>query len=504
MNSLLANPHGLQGASKVGKLRALGLSSALALIAMVVYVLLRQDSTHQYDIYWMLPRLRDGLTDYPRHPFALPFAGWMIEALDGFGSLHDRFKMANGICVGLAVGLMTHAATILLGNLRMAAITGLTYAALPVTVRFATLAELHGLFLPFAAIAILQACRMISAPRSARWWSAAVLGLLTAVAAGFHATGHLLVGFVGVWIALEWWGDKQPTSKVLISSLLSVVAHLVGSILIANWVLASGDTAPVDAQLGLFSYQPHTTDGMLDVLLAELIWPLMPVSILWPIALLRSPRLQAMVFALCLPAYLATCQVLLCVPNLGYTFHEAGAYLMPLAFLGVVLSVRMLPRRWLFLLPMFALVASGFALTSPERESPDHSFGEVAATFLEDGDQRLVVGGFAEYEGAFEVLIEKVACDSARDRLLFMDLYLFEARLNPHVTAQDLALYFHPQVAKMTSVMTEQAILRMREAGGLYAECVDQVMPEVYEFKAVQVQGDDGSVMSGFELRPRN
>ena len=177
---------------------------------------------------------------------------------------------------------------------------------------------------------------------------------------------------------------------------------------------------------------------------------------------------------------------------------------MPLAFLGVVLSVRMLPRRWLFLLPMFALVASGFALTSPERESPDHSFGEVAATFLEDSDQRLVVGGFAEYEGAFEVLIEKVACDSARDRLLFMDLYLLEARLNPHVTAQYLALYFHPQVAKMTSVMTEQAILRMREAGGLYAECVDQVMPEVYEFKAVQVQGDDGSVMSGFELRPRN
>jgi len=362
MNSSLASPEGMLGRSTVPRMRAIYLALGMAAVATLAYVLLRQDTTHQYDIYWMLPRLRDGLTDYPRHPFALPFLDGMVGLLDGFGSLHERFKLANAICVGLAVGIFTHAAFLLCSSLRTAALIGITYAALPATVRFATIAELHGLFLPFAAVAIWLVGRLVTTPARRRAWSTITLGVTTAIAAGFHGTGHLLVGVGGVWLVIEWRHAEQGTRKTIAAMLALVGAHLATSQLITWAVLVNGSTTPVDAQLELFDYQPHTTDGMGTMLYRELLWPLLPVSLLWPIGLFSAYRRLAAVFALCVPAYLATCQTLLCVPELGYTFHEDGAYLMPLAFLPVVLSVRLLPGRWVLALPVVAIAATCHAI----------------------------------------------------------------------------------------------------------------------------------------------
>jgi len=122
---------------------------------------------------------------------------------------------------------------------------------------------------------------------------------------------------------------------------------------------------------------------------------------------------------------------------------------------------------------------------------------------LNSHDVRLVVGDFAEYEGAFETLLPNPANDAARERLLFINLVVFEARLNKTVTANALALYFHPSVTGRPSVITNKAMSQLHAAGGLFEQCADEVMPKVYEFEAVQFTGPDGVVLNGVQLNPR-
>src|SRR5690606_31183977 len=127
------------------------------------------------------------------------------------------------------------------------------------------------------------------------------------------------------------------------------------------------------------------------------------------------------VFALSLPAYLVTCQLLLCLPTLGYTFHENGAYLEPIAFLAVVIAVSLLRGRWLLLLPSVALAASVYWHCNPERSAPDRAFGATATSFLGSHDVRLLVGGFAEWDGAFEVMVENPEFNQQRSNLMLME-----------------------------------------------------------------------------------
>ena len=62
---------------------------ALAVVAAGVYVLLRQDVTHEFDVYWMLPRIEDGALENARHPLSFYLAHSLASLLDGFGSVHE-------------------------------------------------------------------------------------------------------------------------------------------------------------------------------------------------------------------------------------------------------------------------------------------------------------------------------------------------------------------------------------------------------------------------------
>lgn len=474
------------------------------MVAATLYVVLRQDTTHQYDIYWMLPKLRDGLTHYPRHPLAFPVLDALVSMLDGWGSLHERFKIANGLCTGLAVGIFVHAAYLLRANLRQAALVGITFAMLPATVRFATVAELHGVFLPFAALVIWQVCRMVKAPTSYKPLAAVGLGILTALAAGVHGTGHLLIGVTTLFLTVAWWhseaaGRRAPGVRKLAVTLVTLAATHV----MTGKLITMGMTAPSDAQWQVMTQEAHTIEGFFTTITEELLWPLLPVSFLWPLALLRKPRTLATVFALSLPAYLGTCQLLLCVPTLGYTFRENGAYLEPIAFFAVLIAVRLLRGSWGLLLPLLALAASVYWHQNPERASPNRAFGTTVVSFLASHDVRLVVGGFAEWDGAFEVLITNAESDAQRSNLILLEQLILETRTHNTVNAEELALYFHPKLGGKPTVLTDKALADMRAAGGLFADCVDKVMPRIYEFVEVRYAPDGGALLTGTQLKPR-
>lgn len=483
---------------------AAGLAVGLGLLAATLYIVLRQDTTHQYDIYWMLPKLRDGLTHYPRHPLAFPVLDAIVSMLDGCGSLHERLKIANGLCTGAAVGIFTHAAYVLRANLRQAALIGITFAMLPATVRFATLAELHGVFLPFAALVIWQACRMVKAPTAFKPLAGFVLGLLTAIAAGVHGTGHLLIGVTSLLFVAAWWHSEPIAQRALgMRKLIVTLVTLVATHAIASKLITIGITAPIDAQWQVIAEEAHTIDGVFATIAGEFLWPLLPVSFMWPFALLQRPRTLATVFALSLPAYLVTCQLLLCVPTLGYTFHENGAYLEPIAFFAVLIAVRLLRGPWPLLLPMLALATSVYWHHHPERASPNRSFGRTASSFLGSHDVRLVVGGFAEWDGAFEVLIENPKFDSQRSNLILLEQLILETRTHSTISADQLALYFLPSLVGKPTVLTTKALADMHAAGGLFADCVDNVMPRLYEFEEVLYAPDGGAILTGIQLKPR-
>lgn len=493
---------------------AAGLAIGLGLLAAALYTVLRQDTTHEYDIYWMLPKLRDGLTNYPRHPLAFPVLDALVSMLDGWGNLHERFKIANGLSTGAAVGIFTHAAYVLRANLRQAALIGITFALLPVTVRFATLAELHGVFLPFAAMAIWQACRMVKTPTTYQPLAGLVLGLLTAIAAGVHGTGHLLIGVTGLLLAVAWWqgaawrqGEPRTQRALGMRKLIVTLVTLVATHAIASKLITLGitvpTTAPVNAQWYAIGEDTNTMDGVFATIAGELVWPLLPVSFLWPFALFQKPRTLATVFALSLAAYLVTCQLLLCVPTLGYAFHEHGAYLEPIAFFAVLIAVRLLRGPWALLLPLLALAAAVHWRYNPERASPNRSFGATASSYLGSHDVRLVVGGFAEWDGAFEVLIENPELDSRRSNLMLLEQLILETRVHSSINADQFALYFHPNLAGKPTVLTTKAVADMRAAGGLFADCIDNVMPRLYEFEEVLYAPDGGTILTGIQLKPR-
>lgn len=498
-----ARPHEDRAGNRKAWLAA-SLAVGLGLMAATIYIVLRQDTTHQFDIYWMLPKMRDGLTQNPRHPFAFPVLDAIVSMLDGWGTLHERFKIANGICTGAAVGILVHAAYVLRADLRQAALIGITFAMLPATVRFATLAELHGLSLPFAAIVIWQTCRMVAAPSTYKPLAGLMLGLLTAIAAGVHSTSHLLVGVTGLWLAVAWWHNESLAQRALgMRKLIWTLLALVGTHAIASKLIAMGTTATIATQWQAITNDAHTIDGVFAAIANEFVWPFLPVSLLWPFALFQKPRQLVTVFALSLAAYLLACQLLLCVRSLGYTFHEHGAYLEPIAFLAVILAVRLLRGPWGLLLPALALAASAYWHHYPERASPDRAFGATAAAFLGSRDVRLVVGGFAEWDGAFEVLVENPEFDQRRRSLILMDQLILEARVNNTVDADQLALYFHPNLVGRPTVLTTKALADMRAAGGLFADCVDHVMTRIYKFEDVHYALDGGATLTGYQIKPR-
>src|SRR5688572_33187619 len=74
------------------------LALLLGALAAVCYVVLRQPTSHEYDVYWILPQLHAGNLVDARHPLALPFADAAASLLDGALPLHERLKIVCGVC----------------------------------------------------------------------------------------------------------------------------------------------------------------------------------------------------------------------------------------------------------------------------------------------------------------------------------------------------------------------------------------------------------------------
>lgn len=462
---------------------ALWPSALLGALAAACYLLFRQASTHEHDLYWMLPRLATGDLDFPRHPLSLHLAHAWATLLQGFGSLHERLQIASGLSTGFAIAVLTHAAFGLRRERAFAVAVGATFACLPATAHFATVMELHSLFLPFAAAAFWQAVRIAAAPQRASAGAAVALGLTTAIAAAVHATGHLLLGFLGLWLIGAWSQAGAKRSRGVRLGALLVAVHVAASLGLER-ALVPAETTAATTKLGWMEEWYPTLQDWHRTVLDEWLVPLAPVSLTFLLAWRRHRPLAAAVL-LSLPVYLAVCQAMLLVPHAGKVFREVGAYELPLGFGAVALTALVTgPRARLAVLALALLATVGhrrFGVKPP----PDPAFGQRAAAFWRAHDVRVLVGDFDQFDGLFEQAYDDPVLRARLSDLLCVPHFLIRSEWSGARTPDELALYLHPSVGGKPCVVTHAALARLRAAGGVYRALVDTALPRLYTLTAV-------------------
>ena len=479
---------------------AWGWSLALGALAALCYALLRQAPTHQFDAYWMVPKLLRRELHDGRHPLAFPVADALAHWLQPFGSLHERLKLVSGLGAGLAVAILSHASYRWTGDRRAALVAAAWFACLPATVHHATVMELHGQFLPFAALAIWCTVRAIDRDRRRPRWPGTVLGISTALAAAMHATGHLLVVPLAVWLLAA--SPPGQGRRPLVGMLL---VHAAVSVSIAFAMAA--DTPP-DAVTGnaidfLAGYRLVAAQWPATVL-GEWCWPFLPLAwiLVWPAAWRRERPLLA-ALALALPAYLLLCQYLLVLPGRGYVFPEFGAYQLPLGALAAVALVRTLPERWWWAPFVVAVAGTAVVRVWSDKPGPDLPFGRAAVDYLVQHEVRLLVGGFDEYGGVFEVACTGPETAATLPRVLGVDAFLLNAARLAVDSVDALALWFHPRFGGAPVVLTEAAEQRLRAAGGVFTELVERGLPAVFERRPVTILDASGRERRAVALEPR-
>lgn len=478
------------------------LAVLVGLVSALVYVVLPRSTWHGYDPYWLLPKMLQGKLDYPLHPLSLH----VMKCLDGMlcawgGDLHERLRIASGLCSGLAVALFTHSAWLLLRSRRSALSVGVLYACLPASVNFATVMELHAIFLPAAACTVWFACWLLTYPTRIGGLSGLALGALTSFATSLHSTGNLLVPFLAAWLLFELRRRGMSLRGWLRFVFVLVCAHVLGCLFVQWSTGGEGAPTPAAAQLG-FLVRSQTGFGDLHRLLfGEWIHPYAPAAVFCWFCGREWGALRVCLLA-ALVVQLSICATLLVMPMGGYVLHEFGAYQQTLGFFATVLTFEALGRRFLAILAI-ALFATSSLWWSPAKEPPDRSFGEAAIRYMTSSDDRLLVGCFAEFDGIFHLAWADAQRSQLLARVVGVEQLRIEVMQGPPCTASQLAALLHPAIAHAHTVITIDARDQLLAAGGIFREFVEDALPAAFQLREVRSGDSQGGMLRGFRLEPR-
>ena len=292
-------------------------------ITFVIYAVLRQDCFYRHDGWGFVNALESGSEFGSAHPFYIPLARiWhSLLALTGIGT----FRAAGLLSAfGSAIAVAIHALSLRrLGQRDW--VLGCAWVALcPAVLFFASVIEIHGLFLAFASLSFYL-CVLLAEMRSL--FVAILLAVALAVATGVHASGVLLP-----LLFLPWYLRKAREHLLLTTATVMVVAILYLSIV---WWLLPGGVA-TDASLPTASDLIRESPRLLPVLWREWLLPFFPVSLLVVFALARRRwRVEAALLLLTLVPYVLTCVLLL------QEAPEKGAYLLPWILPASLLALEM-------------------------------------------------------------------------------------------------------------------------------------------------------------------
>ncbi len=377
--------------------------------AVLLHLSLAQDALHGTDWRWLVLWLDEPGAVHPHHPGYLPLAAllrWLLSplALDT-PTLLRVFSAVGG---GIAIAGLHRAAWWWRRDARFAHMAAAMATVTPALLHFATVIELHAPFaaaMAFATVAAVRWLREVGVRR------AATTGALTGAATLLHATGHLLAPAIAV--GLVWWrraeGRRWPGGElglfaavhgaVWCAGFLALRASGHAPAALAGATAAPGD--PVGATNPLDYLLREAADGGLlrqlgPTALSEWIEPFAPWSLVVLAALgVRRLRPAALLLSLLVGGYL-----LVAVGLVHAITDERGAYLLPLAFPAIVLSLELAPRRAWPVLAAVALTCGLWLRGEPGRLPPDRAFGRAAAAYAASGATVFFVADWPEMDGA--------------------------------------------------------------------------------------------------------
>ena len=359
-----------------------------ALLALLVYVALGQHTFYKVDGHLYLGYVLNGERSYPRHFLYLPMVEWLRAATAPLGlTLYESARLLSALGTAVGVGIF-HLASRRLGlSLAEARWTTLLCATSAPIVFFATIVEVHGSFVAFAALSALAAAHLAARPTPLR---AVVFGASAALAFCAHSTGALLPAVYLPLLLVDGEDAPRRFRRALLPGAIVAVTALVG-------VLASPSAA---AAIGVKFDLGHSGDfatdragvnvGALwrwrDTLRHEWLLPFLPMSFLTPILLLRrAARARAAWLLVAAGLYLVVAIMILGGED------ERGAYLLPFVWPLALLVLRCLPH-WRAVVLATQLALGVLAVRAHDDPAPPRAFAAGVEAAAAGAPIALLVG----------------------------------------------------------------------------------------------------------------
>lgn len=360
----------------------------LGLGFLLLYRLFGQDVFDHADGRGIVMLLTEGNLFHRNHSLFMPLLAGLHALLSPFGSSPYRTAVAFSGLGGALATVFTHAGCRELRFSRSSSfVATLLVGCAPAPVFFSTVAEYHGPSLSAAALSFWGMARLRRRPGVRR---ALALGLLTLIASGVHASGHLLPGLLLPWfLALRWREGNRRRDLAL--AVLAGAVHLVSfaGVLLTGVALGpSGEPgAGLRSFLGLLRASPEHLDRLPAVLWREWIRPFFPISLAVLVGFFRrSMFLEAWAFVLGSFPFLLLTLVLTV-----FNAHD-GAYLLPMAIPAARLTVLALPKKIALLLVPLSLGLAVYDVRRHDQRGPYEAYAEALREATGGRPAALVLG----------------------------------------------------------------------------------------------------------------
>ncbi len=334
-------------------------AAAVALAALLVYLALGQNLMHGFDAFYYLRDVDQGELHHPRFAFYLPVAYAFAKVLAVVGVRdYEALRALSSLAAAAGVFCVQLAALRLGFDRTRASVCGIAVAALPAVMYTASVVEVDAVLFACACASWLPFARLVTGG-GAR--AAAMTGVATAIAAGFHASGHLLAltlcGFCALW---DWPRRPLLRSSLHAAVVLAVHLALATAIAIAFGIEEQGDMATNTVGHAFpLDFVPH-------IALHEWIFAYAPIGVLALLVLRTRRDLGAgIAFTACLCGYIFVSTKILGYQRYASDFLtqgnivERGSFLLALAVPMALLTVKALPVRLLWI-AVAASAISGF------------------------------------------------------------------------------------------------------------------------------------------------
>ncbi len=366
-------------------------SVAVLAATLLAYGLLRHEAFYHLDARLHIAFAERGTLLVPRHILYIPILAGLHHLLAPFAV--GWFAVASWLSVaGMALGvaLLHRAAARCLGRAD-AWLAAVLIATTPAVMFFASVAELHGPFMPVVGLATLALVRVRHHPTRAR---ALLLGAAIGASYFLHATGALLaIALPLLHGALA--GPAPPRARwrqalwCAAWSAAPVGALVLGvPLALAQAWPSFGALQPATVLIGDLATLAGRLATTPRALAREWVLACVPLSVAW-LAALRHARLRPLLAALVglLAVYGAVSALLLVEVE-----SEWGAYFLPLLWPAAILTVRSVPRP-----VTLALAAAGLAIGTvvtlrSDRPGPGRAFA-AGVHAARDGQPALLVIG---------------------------------------------------------------------------------------------------------------